>query len=211
MATALFTLLLSMSALAEITIVDIFPSESQDCLGGFTVRANGTAGPFTVIVTEIIGAGGFSLAREILKDTTDGEVVLKELCNGNFSVTVFPTRFPGCVTHLEAVLEGDKKELEPDLAKTVDFPMEVSPNPTSGEVMITVTDQRLVESTAKSEWTITATNANGVPIQESKVLGKVAHRRHAFPFDLGNQPRGVYFVTVTHPNGVKETSRVVVQ
>lgn len=208
--TILFILFLSFHLPAEIAIVQVVPSDgSQSCSGTFTVRANGTAGPFTVVVPNPTKGG-----PDLVYTNVTSSVVLDGFCNGTYSVRVFPNRFPSCITYLEAVLKSSKINNEANSIGDKAFSLDVSPNPTRGEVVISVvtSEGKRAQLPAAGSWTITVTDANGVFQQERKLEARSAKsNRESFPLDLSQYPRGVYFISVTDPFGVKETSRVVVQ
>lgn len=202
--TLLFMIFLSFSASAEIDVLQVVPDYAGICSGRFTVRANGTAGPFTVVVTNPIKG-----QPDIVHNNVTSSVDLEDLCNGNYQVRVFPTRFPSCVTFLEAVLEDLKQEEELYNDKVLGF--DVSPNPTRGEVLISITEEKMVASSGEGEWTVTVTDANGLPLQEHNQVGTEKTSLPSFPLDLSRYPRGVYFIQVTAPGGMVESRRVVLQ
>lgn len=194
---------------AEISVRNVsVSSSSKPCNGTFTVRANGTAGPFTIVVSSPIKG-----EPDVVFENVYTEVVLKDLCNGDYPVQVFPTRFPSCVTYLEAILEDKlpgKLGLRAD--KLAHFGLEVAPNPTSGEVTVSVGGVGDIASAAEEAgWLVSVTDVNGAVLEERKVVGEVLGGEYSFALDLGQYPSGIYFVAVSLPDGRKESRRVVVQ
>ncbi len=209
----LFAMFFSLSVSAEIDVIQMVPSYGSTCSGKFTVRANGTAGPFTVTIYRQIGAGDFSLLtdEQIVNDVSSS-TMFAELCNGTYLVRVAPTRFPSCITFLEAVLEDPKRlEVEP-YDKAGVLGLEVSPNPTRGKVTILTANEPATGALPDhGDWKITVTDANGLPLQELKQTGVAKRSQQSFPLDLGKYPRGVYFIRVVAPGGAAESRRVVLQ
>ncbi len=200
-----FIVAFSFSARATIAIEAVVSnSVPSKCEGSFKVIANGTAGPFTVrLVSPVNGE------PDILYNNIKVDLTIKDLCNGVYEVHVFPTRFPSCVTYLEAVLEATKDAKA--LTQSEGLKLEVSPNPTRGKVMVTVTAPEMEDKVKNNDWVVTVLDANGIVIEENSVGATAKSNRFSLPLDLTDYPRGVYYVRVRTPAGVEETGRVVVQ
>jgi hypothetical protein len=200
-----FLLALSFSASAEIGIEAIVSNEtSTSCNGSFTVVANGTAGPFTILFISTVSG-----ERDIYQSNITDSFVFDGLCNGTYNVQVYPSRFPSCVTHLEAVLEGPKETKA--LVENGSLKLEISPNPTRGKVVVSFTAPQVEGQTRKGNWVITVFDANGLALEETSVEATTKNTNLSLPLDLSGYPGGVYYVRVRTPAGPEETGRVVVQ
>lgn len=201
----LLSFTLSFSAHATIAIEAVVSNDvASECEGSFTVVADGTAGPFTVrLISSVSGV------PDAVYNNVKVELTIEDLCNGVYEVHVFPTRFPSCVTKLEAELKSPKDPKA--LTGAEGLKLEVSPNPTRGEVTVFVTGPQVEGQRKPGNWTITLLDAGGLPLKDISVESSVKSNRLSVPLDLSDYPRGVYYVRVRTPDGVEETGRVVVQ
>jgi|GEM_PF-5475845 hypothetical protein len=197
-------LFLSFSAAAEIGITGIAPNTtSNSCNGSFTVVADGTAGPFTVRLPNPIKG-----EPDLVYTNVAGSVTIEALCNGSYSVEVFPSRFPTCVTKLDAELKPLKEPIS-GAGKAAALTLEVSPNPTRGQILVTATAPTDVVATGN--WTVTLLDANAQPLFEQSVDAASKSAQLSLPLNLSRYPKGLYFIRVRNPAGGEETGRVVLQ
>ena len=201
----LFVVICSFSVGATIGIERVVSNSTfSKCEGSFTVVADGSAGPFTIrLVSSVNGV------PDVVHNDIKGDLVVEDLCNGVYEVHVYPTRFPNCVTILEAELKSPKgpKMITQNKALQLD----VSPNPTQGKVMVSVTIPPAEGKAVQGDCTITVLDANGLSLEESSVITSAKSSRVSVPLDLSRYPRGVYYVRVRTAAGAEETGRVVVQ
>lgn len=72
---------------AEFSVVTITgTTTANDCKGSATLRLNGDAGPFNISIPET----GYALSN------VEGDIVLTDLCAGNYTIVIGITQFPGC-------------------------------------------------------------------------------------------------------------------
>jgi hypothetical protein len=84
---ALFLILRALSVHAEFSVVAITgTTTANDCKGSATLRLNGDAGPFNVSIPET----GYALSN------VEGDIVLTDLCAGNYTIIIGIAQFPGC-------------------------------------------------------------------------------------------------------------------
>lgn len=187
----------------EIDIISITPGTKGNCDGSVVVRATGTAGPFVV---HIPGTGW------TFTDVT-GDITLDGLCQANtYDIEVYATRFPSCVTTLEATLltppAASFKRSAPPLTA---LSLEVVPNPNRGRFQLHVA--AATEPGADFSWSVSVRDAQGrLRYRNARIEpdGKSAGRT-VLPLDLGAVPPGFYYVQVTDPTGRMAWARVVVQ
>lgn len=84
---ALFFILVALSVHAEFSVVTITgTTTANDCKGSATLRLNGDAGPFNISIPET----GYELSN------VEGDIVLTDLCAGNYTIIIGIAQFPGC-------------------------------------------------------------------------------------------------------------------
>lgn len=84
---ALFFILGALTVHAEFSVVTITgTTTANDCKGSATLRFNGDAGPFNISIPET----GYALSN------VEGDIVLTDLCAGNYTIIIGIAQFPGC-------------------------------------------------------------------------------------------------------------------
>ncbi|WP_222935935.1 T9SS type A sorting domain-containing protein [Neolewinella lacunae] len=193
---------------AEITVLTTQHSSSTiSCNGSATVRATGTAGPFTVRLYDSVND------EEIEYTEVYGDLTIGGLCNVFYEISVFPSRFPSC-----------SKFLAVDLVPTIEAKLavegltegsllvSVSPNPANSEVEVTTTGLPLQGAEGKGNWSVHIIDAAGKRYQHAAFSSQEKGLEKAvFPLSLGGLQKGIYFIQVTRADGATGTGRVVLQ
>jgi hypothetical protein len=106
---ALFCLMLaSFSLVAEISILSPTGSSNATiCDGSFTVRATGTAGPFTIQILTTQNSDAITL------EGVEGDFLIDGMCDGSYRVRVFPDGYLSCVKEMDVFLKGSGKAIGP--------------------------------------------------------------------------------------------------
>jgi hypothetical protein len=102
----LFCSILSLSLSAEISILS--PTGSSDAMirdGSFTVRATGTAGPFTIQISATQNSDAITL------EGVEGDFLIDGMCDGSYRVRVFPDGYLSCVKEMDVFLKGSGKAI----------------------------------------------------------------------------------------------------
>ena len=208
----LFSLLLCFSAglSAEISLLDVNRDGNNQCLAEATVRATGTAGPFTVRVT-----GG---TEPLLFENVDGDLTIDGLCARFYTIEVFPTRFPTCGKTFTAnmqnvIIAGAKSKDEPSALATLadnQFLVEATPNPADGPVTVAVYQNSKEEELPAGKLEITVLTETGAALQRLSVAR--AGRKTTFTLDAARLRPGAYLIRVVASAGDAEgTGRLIVK
>ncbi|MEM9931718.1 MAG: T9SS type A sorting domain-containing protein, partial [Bacteroidota bacterium] len=183
------------------------------CDGTITVRATGSAGPFTIYVYDHVQD------VEIERVGITGDITLTGLCNASYDVEVYPTRFPDCVKTMKAYVQPQKGLTVRPADAVGEWPegelrVTVSPNPAVGLVAVTVAGLPAVqEGTRSNRWSFKILDAGGQEVKAFAYTTEVeaGKRSRRFPLDLKGLRKGAYFVRVVRNDGVEGVGRVVVQ
>jgi hypothetical protein len=221
---ALLALLTYSSLSAEIALLEVVRAGATNCEASITVRATGTAGPFTVLVT--------SGSDSLIYDQVNGDLTIGELCNTNYDIEVFPTQYPTCGKYFKVAmntLDGGKinpaprleRDREPATAPTDkqaivlalkpnELLVEATPNPTFGPVTITVysAPQAVIQPGEKLDVTLLSGSGAAVQRFSTPRTGTTT----AFLIPDSKLRSGTYLVQVRTGKGQKEgVCRLVVQ
>ena len=104
----LMYLLLLMCAGVKSEISILSPTGSSDAMirdGSFTVRATGTAGPFTIQISATQNSDAITL------EGVEGDFLIDGMCDGSYRVRVFPDGYLSCVKEMDVFLKGSGKAI----------------------------------------------------------------------------------------------------
>lgn len=198
---------------AEIKITSIIGSDGY-CDGSITVKATGSAGPFTV---QLFGSGNLVPTYQ----GVDGEITLENLCNGEYEVRVFPQRFSTCVKIIEVTLVDPAAKTQLGIAQQAeladDLQLEISPNPSEGVVQLELSSKSLPPS-ARNEWEVRILNPEGKVLQRLSVApqntGSTVGGSGLWiqqTLNLSNFASGLYYLRVIRDDGVEVSGSVILQ
>jgi hypothetical protein len=211
----LFLIGFCMSLSAEISILS--PTGSTDatiCNGSFTVRATGTAGPFTIQISATQNSDAITL------EGVEGDFLIDGMCDGSYRVRVFPDGYLSCVKEMDVFLKGSGKAIgdvtykeNALLAKLVEGELlvEVTPNPADGPVMVNVSGLPSKKQTRGKGLSVQILKGDGQVLQRFAVAESRDGVTTSFPLDLGDFSGGVYLVRVVRGDEAEGTGRVVVR
>jgi hypothetical protein len=215
MTKSILTLLLLTAACftlsAEIAVLGTTHSDDPNgCNGTITVRATGTAGPFTVYMYDHVNG------IEIEHTDISGDLVLDALCNASYDVVVYPTRFPSCSKSMKAFVKDEKAskvELMEEGVTLVsgELLVKVSPNPSTGLVEVTATGLPLAAAAKVGGWSVSILDATGKSYRQEGFPAVADKNKASFPFDLKALQKGLYFIRVIRSDGAEGTGKVLLQ
>ncbi len=206
----IFTLLMALSAVtlhAEFAIIAVTGVITGNCNGSATLRLNGDAGPFGLFIPET----GFSLSD------VEGEIVLNNLCEGNYTIMVSVSQFSGCSRALNlsiprisdnliGISGNPSPSINTDLEAKINLAdaqknLTVYPNPSRGNITLGFKNMHLypIELLIFSD-------------QGQKVLNQnLPAGTYETSLNLSRLPSGLYFVIARQQDGTFVQQNLVIK
>lgn len=194
----------SFSAAAEIALIETSAQEASECKASATVRATGTAGPFTVLVYPAWGADSLRY------DDVSGDIAIPGLCDKPYNIVIYATAYPQCAKNFYVDFTptiGTKNNLVTDETmvsnlKQGELLVQATPNPASTPVTVTVFSLPLAESVAGDNFSVSLLSESG-KVMERRTVARTGSKS-TFPLETQRFKPGVYLIRVVSASGKEE-------
>jgi len=199
-----FLMICSFSATAEIALIETSDEGASDCEASATVRATGTAGPFTILVRPAWGADSLRF------EDVSGDITISGLCDKSYQVIIYATAYPQCaksfsVNLFPTVIAGKAGvaagETIGNNLKEGELLVQATPNPASEPVTVTVFS-RPAEAATGQNLAVTLLTESGLTV-ERRTISRTGSKT-TFPLEAQRFKPGVYLIRVVSDNGKEE-------
>lgn len=206
----IFVLLLALSAVslhAEFAVIAVTGSSLGNCTGSVTLRLNGDAGPFGILIPET----GFTLTD------VEGDVVVNNLCTGNYTIMVSVSQFPGCSKSLSLFIP----KLSDNLSGITPTPRVVEDAEAKTVVGLTDVQKniKVYPNPGRGMINLEFKNMHQYPIEllifsdqgQKVLLQNLPAGTYQFSANLTRLPSGLYFVIARQEDGTFVQQSLVIK